>query len=61
MTPEMVAELLKAGIPPALVVWLIFALRPKDQKPPDSDMQKKIDDIHVRVIRIDAKMEGHEK
>lgn len=48
MTPDLVAELFKVGVPPAVIVLLMWMMRnpaPKEQNDPAKQLLAKLDEI----------------
>jgi hypothetical protein len=61
VTPELIAELMKAGIPPALVAWWVFySTRPKSEaksEDPAKELARQLSVISDRQIRIETMVE----
>jgi len=64
VTPELIAELLKAGVPPlAIAWWVVYATRPKAEtraeakEDPAKELARQMTAMNDKLIRIETMVE----
>lgn len=64
MTPELIAELAKAGVPPLLIAWwVLYSTRPKAEArteardDPAKELARQMTAMHDKLIRIETMVE----